>query len=234
MALLEWAMLPGISVLKSSKHLMSHSVPGIKSQQTTVQSPSTVVNIDRLLKATSDVDVESATWDVGVAGIREEKPTSHSKVQSKSLSSSSIMQISWQAPSVAPVEVTGVRCTKPPSVVVVTVTITVEDSVDVGVAGKLVLKPPSQKTSHSTPWPRSKLGRLLQTAVQPLLVIVTTDSRLARIGLPVTWVALTVHTRLTRPKTTDLVIRILPTVVKLMDDKKNVWIVYLSLSDVMR
>lgn len=76
------------------------------------------------------------------------------------------------------------------------------------------------------PLPRSELDRSQQTAVQPLLVTVTTACRLARTGLPIALVALTVHTRPTRPKTTDLVIRMMPTVMTLMDGKKNVRVVY--------
>lgn len=58
--------------------------------------------------------------------------------------------------------------------------------------------------------------------MQPLLVTVTVACRLARTGLLVALVALAVHPRLTRPMTTDLVTSILPTVMRLMDAKKNV------------
>lgn len=75
------------------------------------------------------------------------------------------------------------------------------------------------------PVPKSLLDRSQQIAVQPSLVTVTTACRLARTGLPVASMALIVHTRLTRPKTTDLVTRISPKVMRLMDAKKNVQVV---------
>ena len=61
----------------------------------------------------------------------------------------------------------------------------------------------------------------MQTAVQPLLEAMAT-CLLARTGSPAALVALAEHTRLTRPKTTDGLTRILVTEARLMNAKKNV------------
>lgn len=79
-------MLPGIAVLKSEEHWISHSVPGIKSQQTAVQSSRTADTTVLGCKAT---------------GIAVEKSKSHEKLQSKSPSASLTEQVSWHAPVLA-------------------------------------------------------------------------------------------------------------------------------------
>lgn len=78
--------LPGIAVLKSEEHWTSHSVPGIKSQQTAVQSSWTADTTVRWCKAT---------------GIAVEKSASHEKLQSMSPSASLTEQVSWHAPVLA-------------------------------------------------------------------------------------------------------------------------------------
>lgn len=117
--------------------------------------------------------------------------------------------------------------------VTVVTTMEVEVEVDMGVAGILVEKPPEQWTSHSVPTPFTSLEGSIQTAVQPLLVTVTVACRLARTGLPMALVAFTVDTRLTSPKTTDLLTRILSTFMRLMDAMKYVQVVYWSVSNDM-
>ena len=70
-----------------------------------------------------------------------------------------------------------------------------------------------------------------QTAMQPLLVTVAIACLLAWTGLPIASVALTVQTKLTRPKTTESVTRILLMEMKSMEVIKNVQVVYWSLSN---
>lgn len=166
-------MLPGTLVLKSDEHWTSHSVPGIRSQQMAVQSPSTAETTARWFTAALAFDV--------------------------------------------------------------TVFISVDVEINVDVAGIDVGKSVSHEAPHDVAMAPKKPVTSSQMAVQPPLttVTVTNSCRLARTGLPATLVAVTVHTRLTRPKTTDLVIRILPMVMRLMDAKKNVQVLYWSLGDDM-
>ena len=149
-----------------------------------------------------------------------------SMIHTVSSSSKSISQ--WTSMSSKSIEVT-VRGAKAALVIVVTVDVLVDVAIDItqGVEGVDVVsnelvKPPSQKMSHSVPPPRFTLERSTQTAVQPSAVTVTAVCLLARTGLPVALVALTVHSRPMRLKTTDLVIRILPMVMTLVDGKKDV------------
>ena len=86
--------------------------------------------------------------------------------------------------------------------------------VDVDVLGIDVKSLLSQEALQRVAIAPPKATTSQQTAVQPSLVTVTVanDCPLARAGLPVTLVALAVLIRLTRPtrpKTTDLVTRIL-------------------------
>ena len=115
---------------------------------------------------------------------------------------------------------------------IVDITVDVEIGVGVGVGVKNSIpdKPSSQETSQivvpggspSSLSPASMSDMFSQTAVQPFLMTVTTACRLARSGLPFILVALTMHTRLARLMTTDLVTSILPTVMRLMDAEKDV------------
>ena len=196
--------------MKSPEHWTSHSVPGIRFQQTAVQSSWTVENTVRWFKAALVLDVDS-----GVEGIVVEKPISHSKLQSISPSKTSRSQTSvhWLFVAVT---------------VGVTVGVTVDMAVDV--ADSVVMRAVEPISWHQTSQSEETPS---QIAVQSPLVTVTAACRLARIGLPVTLVALTVHIRLMRPKTTDLVTSILPTVIRRMDAKKDVRVVYWSLSDDM-
>lgn len=96
------------------------------------------------------------------------------------------------------------------------VTVVVEVVIDVDVVGIDVGTVVSQEAVQRVAMAPPKAISSQQTAVQPSLVTVTVaiGCRLARAGLPVT-LALAVLTRLTRPtrpKTTDLVTRILLTV----------------------
>ncbi len=142
---------------------------------------------------------------------------------------SSLSMSQWTLMSSKSIAVT-VRGAKAALVVVVAVDVAIDDitqgETGVAVASSDVVEPPSQKMSHSVPPPRFTLERSTQTAVQPSVVTVTTVCLLARTGLPVALVALTVYSRLKRPKTTDLVIRILPMVMTLMYGKKDVQVVY--------
>ncbi len=150
-------------------------------------------------------------------------------------------QRALQSPPLAETSVRGFNAGSMVVVIVVTIDVSVDVDVDVSVvveysitqgersvdvASNDVVEPPSQKMSHSVPPPRFMLERSTQTAVQPSVVTVTTACLLARTGLPVALVALTVYSRPMRPKTTDLVIRILPMVMTLMDGKKDVQVVY--------
>ena len=156
----------------------------------------------------------------------DEHCTSHSV-----LPGFSSQQTALQSPSVA-TSVRGIMAALAIGSIVdvdVEVAIDITQGVDIGVgvdvAGIDVEKPPLQERSHSTvPSPRM-LARSVQTAVQPPLVTVTTVCLLARTGLSVTLLALTVHSRPMRLKTTDFVIRILPMAMTLMEGKKNVQVV---------
>lgn len=210
--------------MKSDEHWTSHSVPGIRSQQTAVQSPLVVVNTARCLKAAS-LDV------VGIDVEESDQSPSQVILQSSSPSSSSIEQTVVQPPSAMDISI---RWSKAALDVTVDITVDVEVNVGVGVGVSvgvetmIVEKPPSQVTSHAVlpgggRGPSSSLRNMLeQTAVQPLLVTVTSACRLAMTGLPFALVAWAVHTRLTRPKTTDLVTSILAMVMRLVDAEKNV------------
>ena len=170
------------------------------------------------------------------------------KSQSKSPSSSLIEQVSWHGPLVLEttdcwvkaalgLDVTvlitvdvrvdlrvdvrlGVRVDVRLGVRVdVRADVRVDVRVDVDVAGTVVTEGSSQDTLHCIPSSK-KLGSW-QTAVQPSLEAVTV-CLLARTGSSACLVALAEHTRLTRPKTTDGVARILLTEVRWMNAKKNV------------
>lgn len=206
--------------MKSDEHWTSHSVPGIRSQQTAVQSPLVVVNTARCLKAAS-LDV------VGIDVEESDQSPSQVILQSSSPSSSSIEQTVVQPPSAMDISICWSKAALDVTVDI-TVDVEVNVGVGVGVETMIVEKPPSQVTSHAVlpgggRGPSSSLRNMLeQTAVQPLLVTVTSACRLAMTGLPFALVALAVHTRLTRPKTTDLVTSILAMLMRLVDAKKNV------------
>lgn len=121
LAPLGWTILPGISVFESDEHWTSHSVPGIRSQQMAVQSPSTAETTVRWCKGAFVIDV---------AGISVEKSASHDQPQSKSLSASLMEQVSWQAPLEAE---TTVRRFRAVLVFGITVDMTVDVVVDVDV-----------------------------------------------------------------------------------------------------
>ena len=124
-------VLPGISVFKSNEHWTSHSVPGIRSQQMAVQSPSTAETTVLWCKRVSGVYVTN----IGV-----EKSASHDQAQSKSPSASLIEQISWQAPLEADMTVRWFRAALGFDV---TVDMTVDVVVDVDV-GMVVEELPVQ------------------------------------------------------------------------------------------
>ena len=157
--------------------------------------------------------------DSGMEGIVVEKPISHSKLQSISPSKTSRSQTSvhWLFVVVTVAVTMGV-----------TVGVTVD--MDVDVADIVVMRAVEPISWHQTSQSEVTAS---QIAVQSPLVTVTAACLLARIGLPVTFVALTVYARLMRPKTTDLVTSILATVIRRMDAKKDVQVEYWSLSDDM-
>ena len=100
-------------------------MPGIRSQQMAVQSPSTAETTVRWCKGASVVEV---------AGIGVEKSASHDQRQSKSPSASLMEQVSWQAPLEADTTVRWFRAALPFGVTVdMTVDVVVDVDVDVAV-----------------------------------------------------------------------------------------------------